>query len=219
MGCCMSTLVFLVATLVSTPQAIDFDALDWEPLNSKEGIDVSRSAIPNMDILGVRGVGTVDLHIAKLWAVFSDVSKQPEWIDRLKETRLVSKPEEASVRYYSQYYSPWPISNRDFLFQRVINIDEENKIITVMVHSVEDEREPEADCCVRGWLSRAYWRFSAQESGKTKVEVEVVTDPKGLIPTWIINLVQRSWPVKSISNLVKRATQADVERTPELAAW
>ena len=136
------------------------------------------------------------MHIAQIWAVFSDVSKQAEWIDRLKETRLVSELSEQSVRYYSEYYSPWPISNRDFLFQRVINIDQDSKVITVMVNSVEDEREPEADCCVRGWLSRAYWRFTAQESGKTKVEVEVVTDPKGLIPTWIINLVQRSWPVK-----------------------
>ena len=215
----MSTLVLLVATFVSTAPAIDFDALKWEALNTAEGIDVSRAEIPDMDILGVRGVGTVDLHIGKIWTVFSDVSIQTQWIDRLKETRLVSEINENSVRYYSEYYSPWPISNRDFLFERFINIDEPNKVITVTVSSVVDEREPEADCCVRGWLSRAYWRFSALENGKTKIEVEVITDPKGLIPTWIINMVQKSWPVKSISNLVSRARKDDIKSSPDVAGW
>ena len=215
----MSTVVFLVATLLSNPPAIDFDALQWEPLNTKDGIDVSHAAVPDMDILGVRGVGTVDLHISQIWTVFSDVSIQTEWIDRLKETRLVSKTSEQSVRYYSEYYSPWPISNRDFLFERFINIDEANKVITVTVSSVLDEREPESDCCVRGWLSRAYWRFSAQDNGKTKIEVEVVTDPKGLIPTWIINMVQKSWPVKSIGNLVARSSKDDIKGAPQLATW
>ena len=215
----MSTVIFLVATLLSNPPVIDFDALQWEPLNTKDGIDVSRAAVPDMDILGVRGVGTVDLHIGKLWAVFRDVSLQTQWIDRLKETRLVSETSEQSVRYYSEYYSPWPISNRDFLFERFMNIDEANKVITVTVSSVLDEREPESDCCVRGWLSRAYWRFSAQENGKTKIEVEVITDPKGLIPSWIINMVQKSWPVKSIKNLVTRAQMPDIKRSPDIAAW
>ena len=49
----MSTVVFLVATLFSNSPTIDFDALKWEPLNTKDGIDVSRANIPDMDILGV----------------------------------------------------------------------------------------------------------------------------------------------------------------------
>ena len=53
----------------------------------------------------------------------------------------------------------------------------------------------------------------------TKVEVEVVTDPKGMIPSWIINLVQKSWPVKSIRNLVERASKEDIKIVPELEAW
>ena len=215
----MSTLVFLVATLVSTPQPIDFDALQWEPLNTTDGITVSRSAIPNMDILGVRGVGTVDLHIAKIWTLFRDVSRQIEWIDRLKQTIRVSPPEDATVRYYSEYHSPWPISNRDFLFERTDTVDPESKAIQVQINSVIDASTPEKDCCVRGWLSRAYWRFTAQEGGKTRIEVEVVTDPRGAIPSWVINLVQRSWPVKSIRGLVERASQDDIPPAAEYAAW
>ena len=54
---------------------------------------------------------------------------------------------------------------------------------------------------------------------KTKIEVEVITDPKGLIPTWIINMVQKSWPVKSIGNLVKRASQPDIKRSADIESW
>ncbi|MBT6488737.1 MAG: hypothetical protein HOK97_03180, partial [Deltaproteobacteria bacterium] len=110
-------------------------------------------------------------------------------------------------------------SNRDFVFHRNINIDQAAKSIAVVVHSVDDDRAPKTDCCVRGWLSRAYWRFTALPGGKTKIEVEVITDPKGMIPTWIINLVQKSWPVKSIGNLVARAAQDDITPVPEFATW
>lgn len=215
----MTTMFLLIATLMSTPPTINFDSLEWEPLKTTDGIAVSRAAIPDMDILGVRGVGTVNLHIAKIWSLFRDVSMQTAWIDRLKETHQISDPEESSVRYYSQYYSPWPISNREFVFHRDIEINESAKSIRVMVHSVEDERAPENDCCVRGWLSRAYWRFTAEGNSQTKIEVEVITDPKGMIPTWIINLVQKSWPVKSIQNLVTRAAKDDIPKAPEFASW
>lgn len=215
----MTTLFFLVATGLCAPQAIDFNTLEWEALDSSQGIAVSRANIPDMDILGVRGVANVELHISKIWSLFRDVSLQTEWIDRLKETKQISSPKESSVRYYSQYHSPWPISNRDFVFHRDIEIDEAKKTIRVVVHSVDDDRAPETDCCVRGWLSRAYWRFTALPNGQTKIEVEVITDPKGMIPTWIINLVQKSWPVKSISKLLERASQKDIQGATEFASW
>ena len=215
----MTTLIFLVSTLVNSPPAIDFDALVWESLDSTDGIAVSRANVPEMDILGVRGVGSVNLHISKLWSLFRDVSLQTQWIDRLKETKQISEPDEPSVRYYSEYYSPWPISNREFVFHRDIKIDENAKTIQVVVHSVDDKRAPDTGCCVRGWLSRAYWRFTAEPNGRTKIEVEVITDPKGMIPSWIINMVQKSWPVKSINNLVARSAQDDIQRAPKFSAW
>ena len=215
----MTTLAFLVVALITTPETIDFAKLKWEPLTITDGVDVSRCIVPNSGIMGVRGIATVDVHIGKIYELFRTVPRQPEWVNRLKETRVFSKPEESSVRYYSRYHSPWPISDRDFVFQRELKIEEDKKRVTVIITSVEDERMPEKDCCVRGWLSRGYWRFTAQEGGKTLIEVEVITDPKGYLPNWLINLVQRNWPVKSIAGLASRAAEPDIRRTPEYAEW
>ena len=215
----MTTFIFLVVALITTPETIDFTQLKWEPLTITDGVDVSRCKVPHSGIMGVRGIATVDVHIGKIYELFRTVPRQSEWVNRLKETYLISKPEEPVVRYYSRYHSPWPISDRDFVFQGELQIEEDKKRVTVVIRSVEDERMPENDCCVRGWLTRGFWRFTALDGEKTLIEVEVITDPKGLVPTWLINLVQKSWPVKSIGGLVSRAAEPDIPKTPQYAEW
>ena len=215
----MTTLAFLALALVTTPQEFDYSALRWEPLTRSNGVDVSRSKVPGSPILGVRVVATKNVHIGKIYELFRNVSRQVEWVNRLKKTYLISKPEDENPRYYSHYHSPWPVNDRDFVFQRKLHIDEDKKRITVLIHSVVDDRLPEKNCCVRGWLSRGYWRFTALPGNKTKIEVELFTDPKGLLPSWVINLLQKSWPVKSIGSLVARASKPDIPKTPKFADW
>jgi hypothetical protein len=41
----------------------------------------------------------------------------------------------------------------------------------------------------------------------TNAMVEVNTDPKGMLPKWIINLVQENWPIEFFENMTKIATK------------
>ena len=82
----MTTLAFLVVALVATPETIDFTKLKWEPLTITDGVDVSRCEVPDSAIMGVRGIATVDVHIGKIFELFRTVPRQPEWVNRLKET-------------------------------------------------------------------------------------------------------------------------------------
>jgi len=78
---------------------------------------------------------------------------------------------------------------------------------------------PEQDCCVRANAYRTYWRLEALPGGRTKAEVEVFTDPMGLLPSWLINLIQADWPSNTLIGLHKRATQGDLKPHPDAAAW
>ena len=57
------------------------------------------------------------------------------------------------------------------------------------------------------------------DAGRTKVEVEVFTDPKGALPAWLINLIQKDWPWKTIDGLVKRSSRPDVVADPAVSGW
>ena len=56
-------------------------------------------------------------------------------------------------------------------------------------------------------------------NGKTRIMVEVITDPKGSLPAWLINLIQKDWPYNTISALKKRAKKGDIKPNPKMAGW
>ncbi|MFI5389926.1 MAG: hypothetical protein ACHQYQ_01090, partial [Bacteriovoracales bacterium] len=63
---------------------------------------------------------------------------------------------------------------------------------------------------VRGELIESKYVLTPMGPSKTKLEVEIVCDPKGMIPTWLVNLIQKSWPRKTITALMKQLEKPDV---------
>jgi hypothetical protein len=78
-------------------------------------------------------------------------------------------------------------------------------------HSVEDALAPEDRCCVRGVVHRNRVTMVAAQGGKaTQIDAEAHVDPKGSIPGWIVNIVQKTFPHKSIRGLLKQVAKPDV---------
>ena len=54
---------------------------------------------------------------------------------------------------------------------------------------------------VRAELVNSLYRLTDMEGGKTRVEVEIQTDPKGWMPIWLVNLVQKDWPLETLNGM------------------
>jgi hypothetical protein len=190
----------------------------WEPIGTKGGIAVSKRHEPESPVLAFRGEGDVEVHVAKLVSVQRDRSKSLDWVDLLSEVdlRMVG---ETSAHVYMRYDLTWPVQDRDFMVLRTVEADPDDKVYRVRMTSIDDPHWPESDCCVRATIYRTYWQFTALENDRTHVEVEVFTDPRGSIPTWMANLVQKDWAYNSITRLAERAMEADVVPAPELKDW
>lgn len=106
----------------------DAAAPDWEDIYSADGIDVSRKKVENNALFAFRGVGVVNAPIAKVVAVLHDISHAKDWLDQVKEVRLV-KDLNANERI--EYYHaavPWPLQDRDFVYKTKFEaIPEKNK--------------------------------------------------------------------------------------------
>ena len=72
-----------------------------------------------------------------------------------------------------------------------------------------------ADCCVRAEVKGTYYNFTALSAKRTKLEVEVHTDPKGLLPNWLVNLIQKKWPSKTLSGLIRHARKGNASHPKE----
>ena len=112
------------------------------------------------------------------------------------------------------------MSDRDYVLQVNGEVDSRARVLTARIHSVEMESKPPKDCCVRATVFETYYRFEAIPGmGKTRVAVEVHTDPKGWIPTWLVNIVQKNWPRKTLTNLIAAAKEPNVPSHPDYKSW
>jgi hypothetical protein len=203
--------------LLTLPQ--DASAGEWETIYTKKDIEVARKEIEDSPLMAFRGEGVVDVHISLLVSVLKDSKLGPEWVDLQSESSTIESISEDDRVIYNRYDLTWPVSDRDYVMRQITTYDEVSKVITVGYESTEHADRPENDCCVRAQAIRTFWRFQALPEGKTKVEVEVLTDPKGSLPAWLVNMIQRGWPYNSITGLSLRASKGDVEKHPKSASW
>ncbi len=92
-------------------------------------------------------------------------------------------------------------------------------MFTLEFESIEDSLLPRQDCCVRAQAYRTYWRLQALGGDRSFVEFEVLTDPAGALPAWLVNVIQKDWPKTTLSGLETRATQGDLSGLEACEGW
>jgi hypothetical protein len=91
--------------------------------------------------------------------------------------------------------------------------------VTFRYYSVTDKLAPETDDYVRGHFKEGKFELTVAErtnkdGTKTKgtlVVAEVVVDPRGSVPKFIVNMVQKSWPHKTLTALRKQVAKPDIK--------
>lgn len=192
---------------------------DWIPLETADGVRVWHKAVPGSEVLAFRGAATVDVPLARLVGVLARAGGGEDWVDRLAESRVLREIGEGRVLLYHRYDLTWPVQDRDYVLERALELDPTRKVVTATARSVEDPAVPPLECCVRALTDPTVWRFTQLAPGRTAVEVEVFTDPRGSLPPWLVNAFQRQWPKNSILNLTARARRPDAPAYPPVAGW
>ena len=194
-------------------------AQDWKPIYEKDGIAVAKKVLPDSNLMPFRGEGVVDVHIGRLVKVIKTSGLGPEWVDLQVESKELVRDSDESAILYNKYDLSWPVSDRDYVMRQKTTYDADAKVVTVTYESIEDDRFPADDCCVRAVAVRTYWKFTYVSPTQTRIEVEVYTDPKGALPAWLVNMIQRGWPYNSIIGISERATKDDITKHPRCTDW
>jgi len=193
----------------------------WEYVGVIDGVKVWRREVPDSSLLAFKGELVADVHIAKLIPVFIDRNQRKHWVDRFADTRELEKLNPLNETYWIKFKLPPGLSDRDYVLRADGQADAANGVFTARIKSVEHAKAPVNDCCVRAELRGTYYRFEALRGSpeKTKLVVEVMTDPKGWLPSWVVNLIQKSWPSKTLNGLVRHTKAAAVDPHPDYAGW
>ncbi len=184
---------------------------DWQKINEKNGISSYSLVIPGSKLVAVKGDSIINGPAEKLYAVLIDDEHLKDWVDRLKVSKVLENVSDKEDVMYQEYDLPWPLKNRDFVFRGKVYRDLQGKVHL----EVKSEDHPNAppSAGVRG---ETYGEYIITPLGKDKckLEIEIFSDPKGKIPKWLINYIQKDWPYETISSIEKQMEMAYYREVP-----
>lgn len=215
---CLS-FVILFLSLSSKVWAVhDWSAKGWESVDQKEGIQVYRKSFADSDVKGVGGSVLLDVPVGKIIWVLMDHKHKDEWIDKFHSAHTIETLSSLESVQYAAFSMPLPISDRDFVYSYKFFYDADKNMVEVDTSSVKHAKAPSSDSVgVRGEILFGKYRLYPREGGqKTYVEVEYLADPKGYLPSWVVNIVQKSWPYKTLSKLRKQVAKDFVKEHTEI---
>jgi len=196
----------------------------WEEFDQEDGIRMYRHDVPGSSIVALRGEGFVEAPITRVASVLADRKRSTEWIDRLVKTKLIRQLSETETVEWDHIRTPTPLKDRDFVFKTSITTDPAKKKVVFSYRSVSDPLAPETDAYVRGIFKNGKFELTMAsrknaDGSVTKgtiVNAEVEVDPRGSVPTFIVNMVQKSWPYQTLTALRKQVAKPDIKDDPRV---
>ncbi|MFI5390229.1 MAG: START domain-containing protein [Bacteriovoracales bacterium] len=171
----------------------------WEKIQESDGVTVFKSDIPNSPLVGFKGELVIGASAEKIFGILIDEEHIKEWVKDIKYSKLLENFGDYEGILHEEYHLPWPIKDRDFVFHAGVFRDKEG-IVHLTVKSVDIPKVPSTSA-IRGKIEGEY-RITPLDKNKCRLEVEVLSDPKGAIPKWIVNLYQKSWPHETLLAIV-----------------
>lgn len=190
----------------------------WSLVKDDEGVKIYHCKLEESPIYAVRGIADIKAPLDKIFAVIKDVKKKKEWVHYLIESKIV-KPIGHGIDniQYALISPPWPISNRDAVFESRNRIHAEDLEVIIENRSVELPEVPVKPGIIRISIKFSRIRLKPIANGShTRIIAETHTDPKGWIPSWIANYLYKSWPKRTINDLTQQATRANLEVPEEI---
>lgn len=180
---------------------------EWRELKHAQGIRVLVQEREG-DILKVKARTEIDAPLARVKAVIDDSTSHPQWVPYLVETRILTRESQGQALLYSRFDAPWPARDRDFVYQsRLTHLPDGG--FSYRLGSRESESMPPQAHYVRARLIEGAYRLFPLEEDKTQVEFMFHADPRGHLPLWIVNIVQRRFPFDALLGLRRVLEQND----------
>lgn len=190
---------------------------DWQLEKEKDGVKIYARSVEGWEIREIRAVSTVSAGVGSIVAVLNDVENSaPKLSDVVRHSTIAHRDSDTQFRIYSVLDMPWPLSDRDSLNQRVVQLDAESGVVTITDTATQGIM-PEKEDLVRIVDSRQQWTLTPISNTETQVQLQVLVDPNGPIPSSVINSMSIGQPIGTLTTL-KELVKEPQYRDAELAA-
>ena len=194
--------VLLLAVCGLDSLAAEKKEAKWDLVKDEKGVKVYLRKVKGIDFKEFKGVITIKSSLASLVALVSDVEASPGWLANCSKSEVLKRLSPQETYVYSLSKAPWPVQNRDAIVHHVISQDKDTRVVTVKQTGKPDYIEKKKRTA-RVKKADGFWRFTPLENGQVEVVYQVLSDPGGDLPAWLVNSSLASQPYQTLLKMEK----------------
>ena len=158
---------------------------NWEDLGEADLVQCYKKSLDN-GLNMFKAVGVIRKTPAEIRDLLWTYSRKKEWDPSLEHIYVVQQFSDDFRIIYQRFSAPWPVSSRDFVFATRYQ-DVEGGIL--IVGESVDVGVEEVEGVVRGEVICSAYYLKSLNANNTEVTYMAAINPKGSIPTMIVNSV------------------------------
>lgn len=178
----------------------------WKPAKDKDGIQVYTRPVKGFDFREYRGVTLIKTSVSSLVALVDDITVCSSWIPTCKEGRLLKRLNARETYTYTMNHAPWPVKDRDAIVHNRVSQDPKTKAVTIAMTG-KPGYIPREHHFIRVEYLKGFWKFIPKSDGYVQVIYQVLNNPGGGLPAWLVNAAVVSQPFDTLFNMKKKVME------------
>ena len=191
--------ILLLVFLSSVGYDLPARELTWEKVKHEKGVTVYKATVENR--VAFRGIGEMNGRPDELITIIENPNGWKNWIENFKSGKLIEEKNHNHKIFYQAIKSPFPVSDRDVVFESKILRDSPDKI-RVEMKSVTHPKAPKS-IGVRMNIIFTRYIIETMKEGTMKVTFETLSEPGGALPDFLVNWASESYPITLFEGLRK----------------
>ena len=177
---------------------------DWDLKKSSSGIEIYTRSIQGSTFDEFKGVAVIsDVTLIEVLNVILDVKDYDDLFPDCINPRILKQDGKWYDIHYIQTKGPFPVKDRDSVFEQVTVIDQDGKHARIILKPLPDYI-PENEDMVRIRKGSGFWDLKEDGHNNVTVTYQFHGEPGGDIPAWLANSFVVSHPFETLKNLRSR---------------
>lgn len=193
---------FSLIALLVLPVTLLGDQASWRHLGIKGNVSIFERTVTGSLYREFMGEGDVPVTLEECRTIMDNVQGYAGWMHACTHAREILPRQGATLFYYILSHSPWPVADRDGIYQ-CTEIREQGKL-TYRVRALDrPDLVPLRKNTVRMVISDVSWIFTEKGEGVSMI-YRIHSDPGGSLPASLYNGSGADIPANNINAFRKR---------------
>lgn len=198
--------VLFLAVLLMFQASTGIASERWTLAKQENGISVYLRRQPASALKAFKGVVTIPTTLGSLVALLEDTSNYPAWLFNCTSAKTIRTIGKQQSWNYVVSDMPWPVADRDSVTHATLTQDPSTRQVRVKLQSAPTSVAKRPGL-VRIERMHGYWLMTPKPGNQVEIVYEMVIDPGGSLPKWLVNTMVVDLPFYTLANLRERVKQ------------